>query len=102
MPGRYTTVVADYGPIINDFFDISPSICDFAVLGTRYIRDEPAPIEFELFAGESSTLTIAHIYSELPIGNTLDIKMRQSAGQELAFVSIIELAGASEISLKAT
>ena len=46
-------------------------------------------------------MTIAHIYSELLIGNTLDIMMRQSSGQELAFVSIIELTGASEIHLDA-
>ena len=43
MEGRYTTVVADYAPIITNYATITPSICDFAVLGTRYIRDTTAP-----------------------------------------------------------
>ena len=47
-------------------------------------------------------MIIAHIYSEFPIGNTLDIKMRQSAGLELEFVSISESADASEIHLDAS
>ena len=51
MPGRYTTVVADYSSIMSTYLAITPSICDFAVLGTRYIRDDPVPEQIELNAG---------------------------------------------------
>lgn len=53
MQGRYTTIVADYSHIMDSYSEITPSICDFAVFGTRYIRDGSVPEQFELFAGES-------------------------------------------------
>ena len=45
---------------------------------------------------------MADIYAEIPIANTLDIKVRQAAGTELDWVSIAPASGASDIVINAT
>lgn len=97
MPGRYTTVVADYEPIIDDYSDISASMCVFSVLGTRYIRNTPAPDIVTVEQNEVKSVLIERIYSELPIGNTLDIKLRFQDGSELSFVTLNELSQGTEV-----
>ena len=93
MPGRYTTIVADYEPISTMYTTIFPSICSFGILGTRYSRATAAPSSIEIYANiGTATFTIAHISSELSIGNVLAISMRQKAGHELAFVTFDDLA----------
>ena len=76
MEGRYTTIVADYEPYINSYSTITPSICNFAVLGTRYIRDTPTPEVVQLELNEVKSIFVESIFSELEIGNTLYIKKR--------------------------
>ena len=93
MPGRYTTIVADYEPISTLYTTISPSICSFGILGTRYSRLTAAPSSIEIYANmDFATFTIAHISSELSIGNVLAISLRQKAGHEHSFVTFADSA----------
>ena len=73
------------------------SICDLGVFGTRYIRDTPAPETLSLVLGDVKRVLIESIYAELPIGNTLDIKLRQKSGFELGFVTFEEVATGTNV-----
>ena len=73
------------------------SICDLGVFGTRYIRDTPAPETLSLVLGDVKSILIESIYSELPIGNTLDIKLRQKAGNELDSVTFEEVSTGTNV-----
>ena len=46
-------------------------------MGTRYVRDVEIPSEFIIETGQLESFEIAHIYSELFIGNELEINLRQ-------------------------
>ena len=66
-------------------------LCSVGVMGTQYVRDEPVQETVEIIREIQSphTLNIHHKTSVLPIGNTLQINMRQRSGFELDFVSLI-------------
>ena len=82
MLGKYTHYIARSLPTI------SVTLCDTAVLGTKYIRDEPLAEIFEVEAGSSATLTVPHVHAADTIGNILAIDLRQSADFELSFVQL--------------
>ena len=69
--------------------DYETSICTLAVMGTRYVRDgQPLPTEIDIIPGESWSFSLSHIYSELEIGTTLDIKLREKTQSNI--VTIVE------------
>ena len=45
-------------------------------MGTSYVRDAEIPTEIEVTEGQTVTLEVQHIYSEIPIGTKLAIKTR--------------------------
>ena len=71
LEGRYTHIIADYTDNID--YITSQYICSLGIMGTRYVRDTEIVDEIELSTQDIITLEIPHIYSELVIGNTLDI-----------------------------
>ena len=66
-------------------------------MGTRYVRDTPAPTELTIEAGESVIFDVEDIYTEIPISNTIVPQMRQARESELDFVSIIARAGYNQV-----
>ena len=74
-PGRYTTIIADLRNIKN--FDYKVGICNVAVMGTKYGRaNNEAPSIISVRAGGRMDVTIEKITALIPVGNTLDIKLR--------------------------
>ena len=71
-------------------------------MGTKYIRDTPAPTTAIVLEGSTSSFQIDKIYSEIEIGNTLDIALRRdqttidTVGD---FVSFVEEAGSTIVHL---
>ena len=64
---------------------MTPTICDFGIMGTRYGRpqsegrmlSDTIPKEIELVIGYGSyVLMLPHIEAIYPIGNTLNIEAR--------------------------
>ena len=66
------------------------TLCSVGIMGTQYARDEPLPKTPKIAREDPTTLVIPNIYSALPIGNQLEINMRQASGRELAFISFSE------------
>ena len=68
------------------------SICSVGVYGTQYVRDgESVPSSIEVDKGQSTTVSIKHIYSKLTITNALSINLRQSSSEAaLPFVTFSE------------
>ena len=82
LPGQYTFVAASIVP------SLGVRVCDFAVMGTRYIRTTPLTDLVEVDTDSSATLEVENIFSEEDIGNILDIQLRQKGGSELPFVTL--------------
>ena len=80
MLGTFTHVMAYSVPTI------SVTLCDLAVIGTKYIRDEALPASIEVLADSPVTLFVSHVYAADTIGNVLDIDLRFSA--DSGFTSI--------------
>ena len=91
MLGEYTFAVANYVP------SVSVSVCDLAVMGTAYIRDEPLTDTAEVTIGSTTSLTVPHVYAEDTIGNTLAIDLRLSATSELTSVTFVNGATSTDI-----
>ena len=68
-------------------------------MGTEYVRTETPPTEITLIQGSTTTIDIPHITSALTIGNTLQMNMRQQVGAELDFISLINNAHSTEITI---
>ena len=66
------------------------TLCSVGIMGTQYVRDEILPEVLEVARESPTTLRIRNIYSSMPIGNHLDINMRQASGNELSFVTLSE------------
>ena len=82
--GRYTTIKSNRNQErVHNF------ICNLAVLGTKYVRDN-APVKTASVAQiQTSTISIENIYPDPAIGNTLHIQMRQSEDSpKLSWVTI--------------
>ena len=74
MEGRYVHVVADYAHESQKDYKIS--ICSVGVFGTKYIRDSYLETEIKIDTGIVKNLEIPRIYSQLTIGNELNINLR--------------------------
>lgn len=57
MLGMYTYFIAYVLPTV------SVTICDAAVLGTTYVRDEPLAETIEIVEGSSATLNVPHVHA---------------------------------------
>ena len=77
------------------------TVCNAGILGTKYIRDEPIVEKIVIEQDDSITLRISKIYSAIPIGNILDIAVRQPEVSKLAFVTLVEYANSSEVQIDA-
>ena len=89
LEGRYMHIVADLNHLAGSAY--SMELCSVGIMGTRYVRDYPVPETIEILRDSQSTkaINIHHITSAIPIGNTLQINMRQRSGSELDFVVLI-------------
>ena len=96
MLGIYTFFVA-YAPPSE-----SVTLCDTAVVGTAYIRDEPLPETIEIISGNSITLIVPHVYPMDTIGNVLDIDFRLSVDSEFTSVLLTNSATDTEVIIDAT
>ena len=68
------------------------SICSIGAFGTKYVHLTPVPSTLWILQDTTYLLSIDNIVADasLPIGNTLDIKMRQRSGSEQAWVTITQ------------
>ena len=78
------------------------SICSIVVFGTRYIRKEPLPEIVDVQTSNPSVLIVPHVYAENFIADKLVINLRQKAGSELRFVTLINGATSNEVVIDAT
>lgn len=69
------------------------TLCDAAVLGTAYVRDESLTDTIEISAGASLSLSVPDVYAEDTIGNILDIDLRLSEDSD--FTSVVFTSGTS-------
>lgn len=81
--GDHVHIVADLGHLDTDY---EMSMCTLGLMGTRYIRDKSIPTEVNVSAGDSFTLTVPHIYSEVEIGTELAINIRTSSSTETIII----------------
>ena len=88
LEGRYIHIVANLEHLSGQSYEMT--ICTFAVFGTQYERNSTVPASLEIAAGDAKTLVIEPIYAKFEIGNKLDIHLRQKAGSELFWVTILQ------------
>ena len=55
-------------------------------MGTEYVRDNSVPSSMSVGQAETEVIAVDNIVSLFPIGNVLDINLRQKAGTELLWV----------------
>ena len=77
-------------------------LCSVGIMGTQYVRDQTLPETIELLTDDLTSFTIINIYSAIPIGNQLNINLRQSLDNELSFVTFTELYSSTIIDIDAT
>ena len=87
LEGQYTTIVADLA-ILSGAYEMS--ICNLGVMGTEYVRIGSVPTSISVEQTENELIAVNQIYSKLTIGNTLDINLRQKAGTEFIWVTLIQ------------
>ena len=80
MPGKFTFFVARTIP------SETITLCNVAVLGTTYNRDEPLETSIEVQAGSSATLSVPHVHADDTIGNVLAIDLRLGQDSDLTSV----------------
>ena len=80
MTGMYTFYVAYAVP------SVSVTLCNTAVIGTPFIRDEPLAESIEVYLGSSVTLSVPHVYAADAIFDIEDIDLRVAADSEFASV----------------
>ena len=74
MQGQYVFIVADLSHLRGDYYKMS--LCNLGIMGTRYVRDESFEESIEIIKGNSISILVPHVYSELPIANELEINLR--------------------------
>ena len=84
LPGQYVHLVAYLDHLTPPY---EMSICSYGIMGTFFERDELLPASLEVYQGETTTLSIPHIYSGIEIGTKLAIDLRHKDGAELPFVT---------------
>ena len=90
MEGRYMFIVADLSQIKDNLPKYKMSLCALGIMGTKYVRDTSPEQSYEITQGEKAEIEIENIYSEIPIGTTLDINMRLNSTNLDSFVSFVE------------
>ena len=80
MPGKFTFFVAHTIP------SETITLCNVAVLGTTYNRDEPLATSIEVQVGSSATLSVPHVHADDTIGNVLAIDLRLGQDSDLTSV----------------
>lgn len=70
LPGRYTFAVATSLPTSG------VRVCEFAVMGTKYIRTTPLTDVKVVYTDTSAVLEVENIFSEEALGNVLAIELR--------------------------
>ena len=96
MLGTFTHVIAFHVPTV------SVTLCDLAVIGTKYIRDEALPDSIEVQADSSVVLIVPHVYAADTIGNVLDIDLRLGDDSEFTSVELSNGADTTEVTIYAT
>ena len=77
MSGTHTFFVARTVPTE------TVSICNAAVIGTAFVRDEPLVDFIDIEAGSTASLSVSHVQAADTIGNILAINLRVAPGSEL-------------------
>ena len=96
MLGTYTFFTAYVFPTE------SVTVCDAAVIGTAYVRDEAIPAIFEVHAGSSATSIVPHVHAKDIIGNVLAIDLRVADDSDFTSVQLTNGAAANEVLVDAT
>ena len=96
MLGTFTHVMAYHVPTE------TVTLCDLAVIGTKYIRDKAIPGSIEVQAGSSVVLIVSHVHAADTIGNVLDIDLRLGDDSEFTSVELFNGAYATEVTIYAT
>ena len=96
MLGTYTFYVAYTLP------SETISLCNTAVMGTTYVRNEPLAESIEVQEGTSVTLSVSHVYARDTIGNVLAIDLRLGTDSEFTSVQLLNGATATEVTIDAT
>ena len=96
MLGTFTHVIAYYVPTV------SVTLCDLAVIGTKYIREEALPASIEVQAGSFVVLIVPHVHAADTIGNVLDIDLRLGDDSKFTSVELSNGADATEVTIYAT
>ena len=96
MSGMYTFYVARTIPTE------SVTLCDTAVIGTAFIRDEPLADTIEVQAGETATLSVPHVRAQDTIGNVIAIDLRLGDDSELTSVQLTNGATATDVIIDTT
>ena len=95
LEGAYIHIVSDMSHLAGS--DYETSICSLGVIGTRYVRTgESLPSEITLVVGESWSFSLEHIYSEIAIGTTLKIAVREHGSN---LISISERESATDLAI---
>ena len=78
------------------------SLCSVGVFGTSYIRKEPIKSSFEIKTKSKSIINVPHVFEEDAIVNQLKVNLRQKAGYNLPFVTLINGADSTDVVINAT
>ena len=69
-------IVANWAHLAGENY--SMELCTVGIMGTQYVRDQILQETLEISKEGLTSITINHIYSAIPIGNQLSIKMKQA------------------------
>ena len=94
LEGQYVHLVA-YLDHLSTSYEVG--VCSYGIMGTKYVRAEPLPTSVEVSQGETTSVLIPHIYSEIEIGTEMAIDLRCANGTQLAFVTLTNKSGATEV-----
>ena len=72
------------------------------VIVESYVRTEPLPTSVEVGAGESTTILVPHIYSEIDNDIVMAINLRHETINFIPFVTFTSLSDATEVYIDAT
>ena len=97
LEGQYTHIVSDMSHLSGQ--DYQSTICQLGIFGTRYSRQTQVPATLSIEYGTTLTLLVEKIQSELAIGNTLDIRLRQNSKGSHSWVYFTEQSTSTVVTL---
>ena len=96
LEGEYVHIVANLRHLVGDY---EMNVCSLGVIGTRYVRDgEALASEIVVLRGESLSLSVPHIYSEIKIGARIAIDVR--AKPESNLIKIVNHASWTDVQIE--